>query len=128
MKAITLLIGSVLSISLAGCASTPPRNIQDRLLDLGLELGESNQRIPRYRINGWSAIDDRNLVVTAGVNDKYLVELSTPCLGLAGAFFVGFTTPSFGLDRFDNIVVRGVDRRLERCPIEDITRLYPIDG
>jgi hypothetical protein len=61
------------------------------------------------------------------VNDKYLIELSTPCLGLTGAFYVGFSTPDFGVDRFDNIIVRGIDRRREICPIQDIVHLYEID-
>lgn len=128
MKSTTLLAGLILALSLAGCASDYERPaIRTRLLDMGLEMGESNSRIPRFRVNGWTSLDERHLIVTAGVNDRYLIELATPCQGLVGAFFVGFTTPDFGLDRFDNIVVRGIDRRREVCRIQDITRLYAID-
>ena len=129
MKLLSSITGLAFSIALAGCASDYDRpDIRERLLDMGLEMGETNSRIPRYRVNGWTSIDEYHLIVTAGVNDKYLVELATPCLGLIGAFFVGFSTPDFGIDRFDNIIVRGVDRRREACPIQDITRLYQIDG
>lgn len=125
-----LTIGSLaLALLLAGCASSgEPPEIRQRLLDMGLEAGENNSRIPSYRINGWQSLDDTNLIVTAGVNDRYLVRLSMPCFGLQGAFFIGFTTPAFGLDRFDSVVVRGPGGRRELCPIDDIIRLYPIDG
>ena len=129
MKTLFPVLGASIALLLAGCASNSPQpTVQERLMDMGLELVGSNSRIPRPRVNGWSSVDDRHLVVTAGVNDKYLVELSTPCLGLEGAFNVGFRTPDFGLDRFDDIIVRGIDSRPERCPIRNITRLYPIDG
>jgi len=129
MKFLSQFTGLALTLVMAGCASDYQRpDIRERLLDRGLEMGETNSRIPRYRVNGWTSIDERFLIVTAGVNDQYLVELATPCLGLTGAFYVGFSTPDFGVDRFDNIVVRGMDRRREVCPIQDITRLYEIDG
>jgi len=129
MKLFSCFTGLALTLILASCASDYQRpEIRERLLDMGLEMGETNSRIPRYRVNGWTSIDEHYLIVTAGVNDKYLVELSTPCLGLTGAFFVGFSTPDFGVDRFDNIIVRGIDQRREICPIQDITRLYEIDS
>ena len=128
MKLLAYLTGMVLISSLTACASDYERpDISERLLDMGLEIGEPNSRIPRFRVNGWTSIDENYLIITAGVNDRYLVELATPCQGLTGAFYVGFSTPSFGLDRFDNIIVRGIDRRPETCRIRDITRLYPID-
>ncbi|MCB1671367.1 MAG: DUF6491 family protein [Gammaproteobacteria bacterium] len=128
MKPMILLATLTLTMILAGCAGDYERpDIRERLLGMGLEMGESDVNIPRYRVNGWNSIDDYNLIITAGVNDRYLVELGTPCQGLRSAFYVGFTTPDFGLGRFDNILVRGMDRRPERCPITNITRLYPID-
>ncbi|MEZ5490954.1 MAG: DUF6491 family protein [Gammaproteobacteria bacterium] len=128
MKLTTFLAGIALISGLTACAGDYEKpDISQRLLDMGLEMGEANSRIPRYRVNGWTSIDEYYLIITAGVNDRYLVELTTPCQGLTGAFYVGFSTPDFGLDRFDNIIVRGIDRRPEVCRIRDITRLYPID-
>ena len=128
MKLTAFCAGMALISGLVGCAGDYERpDISERLLDMGLEIGESNSRIPRYRVNGWTSIDENYLIITAGVNDRYLVELATPCQGLIGAFYVGFSTPDFGLDRFDNIIVRGIDRRQEICRIRDITRLYSID-
>ena len=116
----------VVTLLLASCATADNRtrpNLEQRLLEMGLQLGESNSHIPRYRINGWSAIDDLNLIITAGVNDKYLIRLSSPCLGLEGSFFIGFTTPMTRLGRFDRIVVRSIERGREYCRIQDIVHL-----
>ncbi len=124
-----LFVLVTLITTLAGCAGNSERpEIRERLLSMGLEMGESGVDIPRYRVNSWTSIDDANLIITAGVNDRYLVQLTTPCQGLRGAIYIGFSTPTFGLDRFASIIVRGLDRRPERCSIQDIIRLYPIDG
>jgi hypothetical protein len=128
MKSAGLICNLVLVTALAACAgSTDRTSIEERLLDRDLELGEGNQRIPRYRVNSWSSIDDEYLIVTAGVRDQYLVQLRTPCFNLSSAFSIGFTTPMNQLDRFARIVVRGPGRGREYCDIQDIIRLHPID-
>lgn len=124
IKHLSLVIA--VTLLLASCATTDSRtrsNLEQRLTEMDLRLGESNSRIPRYRVNGWSAIDDRNLIITAGVNDKYLIRLAGPCLGLEGAFFIGFTTPMTRLGRFDRIIVRSIERGREYCSIQDIVHL-----
>ena len=129
MKLLGRITELVLIILLASCATDTQRpDIRERLLEMNFEMGESNSRIPSHRVNGWTSIDENYLIVTSGVNDKYLIELFSPCFGLTSAFYIGFTTPNFGINRFDNLIVRGIDRRRETCPIRDITRLYEIDG
>lgn len=122
IRYLVLLLSTVLLLN--ACASGTPRpTVDERLLAMGLERGEGNQRIPRYRINGWTAIDDYNLVITAGVNDRYLVTLRSPCFNLNNVFAIGFTTPTGGLDRFESIIVRQPGRGREYCPISDIVGL-----
>jgi len=60
------------------------------------------------------------------VNDKYLIRLFAPCLGLDSAFFIGFSTPMARLDRFDNIIVRSIERGREVCKIQDIIKLEKV--
>ena len=113
----------------AACAGSVERqNVESQLFEMGLELGEANSRVPRYRVSGWSSLDGDNLIITAGVNEKYLVRLRPPCINLPGAFSIGFTTPMNSLDRFSRIVIRSSGRGREYCDIEDVVRLYPIDG
>jgi hypothetical protein len=129
MKQAISLFVIFLAITLTACASNVELgNIEDRLLEMGLELGETNSRIPRYRVNGWSSLDDENLLITVGVNDKYLIRLRSMCFNLSSAFFVGFTTPMNSVDRFSRLVIRGPGRGREFCDIEDIVRLYPVGG
>ncbi len=123
-----LLFVTSLALALAACA-TPAGNqptVDERLELQGLVRGEGNVRIPSYRINGWSQINDRNLIVTAGVNNRYLVELRNPCPELEFAFGIGFTTSGISrLDRFGDILLRGPGGRRESCPIANIYRLVP---
>ncbi len=124
----SFLFSLLVTIIFTSCSNTSARpSLDQRLTDMGLQLGEGNSRIPRYRVNGWTEVDDRNLIISAGVKDKYLVQLSAPCLGLDGAFNIGFTTPTGRLDRFDNIIVRSLGIGREICSIQDIFQLQAID-
>ena len=119
---------SLLSLALLLAACATPRetvDVGERLAQMGYRIVEDQQRIPSYRVNGWTHVDDRNLVIRAGVNDRYLVELNSFCLGLDSAFSIGFTTPGrlSRLDRFEDILVRSPGSGLERCPIRNIYRL-----
>lgn len=129
MKTISVfftLLACLLSIACATPAESV--NVSDRLMELGYFIGEENQRVPSHRINGWNRIDDRNLIIRAGVQDRYLVELAGPCFGLNSAFRVGFTTPGrlSRVDRFEDIVVRSPGLGVERCPIRNIYTLLPL--
>ena len=124
---IHLLIGLLLAVIVSSCTSSSERaSVEQRLRGMGLQIGEGDSRIPRYSVNGWTLLDERNLIITSGVNDKYLVRLFSPCLGLDGAFYIGFTTPIGGLSRFDNIIVRSPMWGRERCNIQDIFHLEQI--
>jgi hypothetical protein len=123
----SLLFTLLVTLLVTSCANVAERpSLEQRLTDMGLEVSETSSGIPRYRVNGWIPIDDLNLIITAGVDDKYLVRLSSPCLGLDGAFQIGFTTPTGRLDRFESILVRGPGLRRERCGIRDISNLVRI--
>ena len=120
-------LGLCISVFLSACVSDyQAPSLEESLVEMGYALGEGNNRIPRYKINGWSVVDDSNLIITTGVNDRYLIRLNFPCTNLRSAFFIGITTPSGRLDRFESIVVRGPGRIRERCGIDDIVRLYPL--
>lgn len=129
MNRVYALLGLWISLLLTACVSDyQAPSLEERLFEMGYELGEGNNRIPRYKINGWSVVDDSNLIITSGVNDRYLIRLNFPCINLRSAFFIGFTTPTGRLDRFESVVVRGPGRDRERCGIDDIVRLYPLDN
>lgn len=80
--------------------------------------------IPRYRINSWRPLDDENIVVTAGVNDRYLVVLQSPCFDIENAFSIAFRTPMTRVDRFDRIIYRSNISGVQTCQIRNI---YPLE-
>lgn len=125
MKARLTVLFSLIALLLAACAGNADlRTIEERMAERGFVIGPDDQRIPRYRINSWSSVDDRYLTVRSGVNDHFLIELIQPCFGLDSAFNIGIGTPTTRLDRFGSVLVRDLGgNRVERCRIENIYRL-----
>lgn len=117
-----------LTLVLSACSGTSTRpSVNDELQAMGLQRAmNATATIPRYRINGWRAIDDDNIVVTAGVNNRYLVELQPGCFDLANAFSIGFRTPMNRVDRFDRIIYRSSIAGVQSCTIRNITALERI--
>lgn len=112
---------------LAACASNADRPTVEQLLqEKGLVKGESVTRISQYRINGWQALDERNLVLNAGVNDQYLITLRTFCFNLDHSFSIGVTSRTSSVEKFDQIIVRESGGGREQCNIDEIFKLNPI--
>ncbi|MEE4300846.1 MAG: DUF6491 family protein [Pseudomonadales bacterium] len=130
----TILLYAVLA---SGCAATGGSADRERaradrlyqtLTGMGLVRGESVSRVPNFRISGWNDIDDRTLVLSAGVRDRYLVELRAPCQGLSSSFGIGLATHTGSLMASDSILVRGPGGTPERCAIRAIWALDDLPG
>lgn len=127
MRTVKLIIAvSLTSLLLACTASTERLTVDEQLVEMGLQRGEGDPRIPSYRINGWKYLDDQHLTVTAGTNNKYLVSLRSFCFGLREAYGVGFSTPMSRLDSFGSIIVKGTVNNTQECRIDTIVPLEPI--
>ena len=73
---VKMIFASVVIMALVACASNSEQSpLDERLADMGYLINAADQRIPRYRVNGWTRVDDRNLIISSGVHDHYLVEL-----------------------------------------------------
>ncbi len=115
--------------ALVGCAATTEEiSINDRLAEMGYALGEVNPSVRRYRITGWSELDDRHVIINHRSNERYLVELTNNCPGVDTALVVAFPnrTGTSSLSSFDTLLVRGPGRRVQRCRIQSITELLEI--
>lgn len=125
MNRITLMILGL--VFMTGCATTNTTTPEDRLqafLDGDqLEVGESVQSISVFRIRGFNAIDDRQIVLSAGSNKHYLMKMFGNCLGIKSAFGIGFAGNSQTFSRGDSIVYRGTRARPEECPVQEIFEL-----
>lgn len=114
------------ALVMSGCARTPSQASDDMdevLQDMQLSTDRVVDSIRDHRITGWRYVDRYHLIITAQRREHYLLSFNTPCLGLSGAFSIGFTSTAGGLTRFDNIVVRGPGSMIDTCPIKEIIRL-----
>lgn len=127
---LTLLLSSCQLSNGSNTGSVDARNqteIAAELLRMEVRIANEVQSLSNYTVNGFKAINDMSLVVTAGVHDHYLITLAVPCLGLPYAFTVGFEQRSINISNFDNILVNSLHQRVERCPIARIYHLEDVE-
>lgn len=132
MKTLTTVL-FITTTLLLGCASTGSKDSTDSqekitstLDDMELQTSTKPVRIRDYQVRSWKYIDHYNLIIEAGFKENYLVSLRTPCVGLDGAFSIGFTSSAGTFDKFEDIVVSRARGFEERCPIQEIVKLEPM--
>ena len=129
-----VFIVSIMSmLVLSGCGSAGMPGSNEARIAAALEKhevvrGEVVNSVANFRITGWHAINNRNLILTAGVHDHYLVSLATPCLDLDFAVSIALDTRTSLLSRGDDVIVNSLHRPMERCQIMTITRLVDREG
>ncbi len=104
------------------------RQIAAELLRMEVRMGEETSSVSNFMVNGFRAINEEALVVTAGVHDHYLITLLTPCLDLPYAFSVGFQSRTSQITTFDSIIVGSLHSRVERCRIDKIFHLEDVEA
>lgn len=113
----------------SGCASTPsdtPKGAAKYAQDA--RLGDKVDRICFNRnIDGFSRNDRDTVVVSAGVNEDYLLVVRGPCQNLRHAQAIGIDSSLSCVTRFDRILVSTSAFSLvdnlggpERCTIQEI--------
>ncbi len=123
IKQILVIGTSSILLACAGTAKTP-----DEVL-LAEESGPVDC-ISRGTIRDYTVLDDANLVVTAGAQRKYHIQLQRRALGLRSAWQIGFTSSTSRIcSRFSEVVYNadmgfsGPDP--EKIRIQSIRRLTP---
>jgi len=114
---------------ITACATTPsdqPRGAAKFAEDP--RLGEKVDEICfKRQIDGFTHTDRDTIVVSAGLNDDYLLEVRGPCLNLRHALSVAIDAPLSCVTRFDSIIVSTSAFSLndphggpQRCTINEI--------
>ncbi len=116
---ISLVAGLLALMTLTGCASTLQRLKEQEQLSYTEYAGEPVKSFWLSRFDGWSAVDDDQLVVWSGVNKAYLIKVVGFCPDLKFANAIGITSTAGTVDKFEKVIV-GRDR----CMISEIR---PID-
>jgi hypothetical protein len=76
MRAITLLIGILVSLFMATACATAPVSIPDKY-NLDNQL-ENIQNISKYNMMSWDSVDRQSFVLQTNPGDYYLIVLSSP--------------------------------------------------
>ena len=120
------VICTTMIVGLFACATQSEQgmSLEEKLVARNYELGESVDRIRKYSINGWSALDSTHIIINAGVSDHYLVNLRHRCDDLNSAIDIAFTNTAGSLTRSDRIIVKGPGNFTNHCYILSFTRLY----
>lgn len=125
-----LFIPALMAVGLvAACTSTvidQPRGAAKFAEDA--RLGEKVDKICFKReIDGFTHTDRDTVVVSAGINENYLLEVRGPCTNLRHALSIAIDAPLSCVSRFDAIVVSTSAFTLndphggpQRCTINEI--------
>ena len=106
------ITGLVAAAALTACATGPK-------LDYREYAGEPVKSFYLSNLDGWHAVSKDQIVVWAGINDAYLLNLAGYCPELPFATTIGLTSTAHYVDKFEKVLV-GRDR----CFIREIR---PID-
>jgi hypothetical protein len=90
------------------------------------QLGEPENSINNFRINGWSYVDEYHIIVNTGVRDDYLIRFHSRCNETRYASNLAFTDTAGRLTTSDRFIVKGSGGFDETCYVETITHLVKV--
>lgn len=109
----------LISLALASCASLDKLKNDDGLKYQDY-AGEPIRSFSMPRLDGWTVVDDKLLVVRTNINQEYLIKVAGFCPDLKFANAIGVTSFAGNVDKFEKVIV-GKDK----CMINEIR---PIDS
>ena len=124
-----IVLQSVLALLLTPAqvhAADKPGDLAAKLARQKLEQGEVVKSIANYKLDGWSYIDSRHLVIHTGPSTHYLISLLRSCPDLSSTENIAFTSTVNQLTKFDKLIVRSAGGIRQQCPIEQIYTLKKI--
>ena len=123
------LIG--LSILLGACANVQEKDEKsqaERLAEKGYEIEKAVDSIANYQINGWNYLDPHGIILSGGVNRRYLVTLLRRCDDLRWTEILATTSTINQLTSFDKVLARSPGGGLpKRCPIDKLYLLKAVE-
>lgn len=117
-----LALASVTTASLA----TPVNDLRQELELRGYRVIGETTEIHNYRLNAWSAIDDKHLMIRSGPKEQYLVTFRSSCHDLRTNETITFSSTGTRLTKFDKATVMGAGNIPQHCFIESIYQLEKI--
>jgi hypothetical protein len=123
-----VLLAALIGAFLGGCAASAkaPVTLAQKLAARQLVVGDPVRRISNYRLDGWSYLDDRHIIIESGVRDRYLVSLRQDCEELRSAIDIGVRTYTGSLMDNDSLVVRAPGGYAMDCRIDALHGLVRV--
>lgn len=106
--------------------ATPVNDLRQELELRGYRVIGETTEIYNYRLNAWSAIDDKHLMIRSGPKEQYLVTFKNNCHDLRTNETIAFSNTGTRLTKFDKAVVMGAGNIPQNCFIESIYQLEKI--
>lgn len=107
-------------------AADAAQALTDKLARQNLQMGEVVEYVQNYRLDGWSSVDSKHLVIHTGPSSQYLITLQRSCPDLSTAENIAFTSTVRKLTKFDKLIVRGAGGIKQDCPIAQINALTKV--
>jgi hypothetical protein len=123
MRYIAVFPMFLLLFSCASQTDKPLFNIEESLVIKGYNVVGPVTSINNYRINGWSYVSDKYVIINTGVRDHYLVSFRNSCFEAQSATRVGFSNTAGRLTTSDKMIVEGMGGFANHCFIQSLTRL-----
>ena len=126
-------IRSLLLLCVAGmlsaCAQTdkkPLLSVDETLVIRGYQVVGPVNSIRNFRISGWSRVDDKFIIISAGIRDHYLVGLRNRCPETGSAMNIAFTNMAGSITKADKLIVKAPGGYTDTCFISTITQLEKV--
>jgi hypothetical protein len=113
-----------LALLASGCATNRTATDTQEAESTSL-TSQKDASLQTYRIENWSAVNDRTLMVESVDGSRYRAQFMTDCIGLQFASSIGFETRGLNrLDQYAGIVLPDGTR----CPFQSFTMIgFPED-
>jgi len=123
-----LLSTSLVSVLFA-CAGNPsdPVSLTEQLALKNFRIGPPVSTVRNYRINGWSSVNARFIIITTGVSNNYLIGFMNNCSETRSATSIVFSNTAGRLTTADKMLVRSAGGFTDTCFINSITQLEKIE-
>jgi hypothetical protein len=122
------LVVCVLTVSAAALHADAQRSLEEALAEHGYRAGAAIEQVPGFRLDDWTAVDSKHLIVVGDAAQAYLVTFEYRCYGLGGNPLTVRTRRPGVLAARDEFQVKHMWQVADRCLVDALQRLESASG
>lgn len=123
------LLCAAFAVVMTACGTAekkPLLSVDETLVLKGYTVVGPVKSIRNFNLNGWSHVNDKFIIITAGVRDHYLVGFRSRCSETSSAMNIGIDRIGGSVTRSDKVIVRSPGGYTDICFIDTITQLQRV--